>query len=589
MILSMKLWTKEQKTKYGINFWKLMVFIFLFLPVFLHNAQSEQNFQNKYICIKTSEKIVIDGRLSENAWKKAPQMLFKEMADGSEPEYRTVAKVIWDDNYLYIGCEVEDSDVWVRTSMKDSECPKDYVERVNIHRYMEDPEWKRLECDIMTFDNFIKIFLDPDADSLNYMEFHINPANNIFDAWYERGLVRPGQVYLESPHVSWTCPKLISATFMNGTLNAPHDMDLGWSFEMAIPWESIKEFTGKKCVPVHGDVWGMMLGRVHRDYSWASERFYWTWPVVGSYMSHDPSLYGKLVFSEKPVRLNPSPKMKISNNALKKPAILFVSGSGIPEEIIPEAKKIGASGFLCQAYPLEQLRKFVEKGKKYNVDIYATISLADVNLWRQKRPGITPPLQRMNPEEIQVYEYLKDKNARFATDYQWGEEPKGRKTEVLIQDLLCFHDRQVREFFKEQIQEILEIEGLKGIGFDFFGYQNYRCCMCDISETLFRQCGDPSGNMSVERAREKFSLESLVSFYNELSNFARSIRPDVRIITHIYPVFLPEPFYGNRLDLDYCCHTAAWFLPWSAAKIARTTKKMVADEKNIGKEIMLLL
>ncbi len=51
-----------------------------------------------------------------------------------------------------------------------------------------------------------------------------------------------------------------------------------------------------------------MLVRVHRDYSWSPERFYWTWPVVGSYMSHDPSIYGKLVFFEKNIKVKAEPK-----------------------------------------------------------------------------------------------------------------------------------------------------------------------------------------------------------------------------------------------------------------------------------------
>lgn len=493
-------------------------------PVFTTQEKSV----NVYICSKTTEKIVIDGKLSENDWKKANRIVFREMARGTKPEYNSVAMLLWDDKYLYIGCEIEDSDIWVRATLKDSECPEEYVKRVNIHRYMKDPEWHKLECDIMTFDNFVKFFLDPDADGKNYLEFHINAANNIFDAWYHEGLVKPGQIYLESPHVSWKCPNLLSATFIEGTINSPIDIDKGWSFEIAIPWSSIREFIKGNCPPTPQDVWGLHIGRIHRDYSWSNERFYWTWPMIGDYISHDPRLYGKLLFAEKVVRW----KTEVSpvKQTIKQRLTLFVSGGGNPDEIIPEAKKIGACGFLCSAYPLDILKKFIKAGKKHNIDIYATLSLADVDIWKKKNPKITCPLQKMSPDEMKAYEQLKDKNTRFATDYQWGEEPKGKKTEVLFQDLLCFHDERVKGFFKQQINEVLQIEGVRGIGFDFFGYQNYRYCLCDVSEKLFRKYLEKHSDMDAEKAREQFSLETLVSFYNELSDYARSLRPDIKII-----------------------------------------------------------
>ena len=546
----------------GVTVKRIFIFIIFSLIGFSTNLLCQQNQETIYPCVKTQEKITIDGKLNEQAWKNAKEIKFKEIVKGSEPEYSTVAKILWDSEFLYIGMEIEDHDIWARASLKDNECPKEYVERVNIHRYMKNPEWHRLECDIMTFDNFIKIFLDPDADGKNYMEFHINAVNNIFDAWYEEGL-KPGQQELESPHVSWTCPKLISATFIKGTINAPHDIDEGWSFEMAIPWAGIKQFVKGNCPPKSGDIWAMLLGRTYRDYSWSPERFYWTWPVVGECTTHNPSLYGKLIFIEKE----------------KSTPVLFASGGGNPEEIVPQSKEIGVKGFLCSAYPLSQLRKFVDAGKKYNVEIYPTLSLADMNLWKEKYSGIEVPLQKMSQEEVKAYEFLKDRNNRFSTNYQWGEEPKGRKTEVLIQDIMCFHDERVKNLFKEKIKEILKVDGITGIGFDFIGYQNYHCCYCDVSEKLFQQYCKENKDIQLDKARDKFSLETLVNFYNDLADYARSIKPDIKIITHIYPVFLPEIFYGNQLNIDYPAQTVAWFLPWNTARVKRFTKLIVENEK----------
>lgn len=48
-----------------------------------------------------------------------------------------------------------------------------------------------------------------------------------------------------------------------------------------------------------------------------------------------------------------------------------------------------------------------------------------------------------------------------------------------------------------------------------------------------------------------------------------------------YPVFLPEPLYGNRLDVDFCGQTAAWFFEpfWSYEKIRAHTQVICGEEK----------
>jgi hypothetical protein len=64
-----------------------------------------------------------------------------------------------------------------------------------------------------------------------------------------------------------------------------------------------------------------------------------------------------------------------------------------------------------------------------------------------------------------------------------------------------------------------------------------------------------------------------------------SLRPDIKTTIHVWPVFLPEPLYGNRLDLDYCAQTVAWFFPpyWADDKIAKYTRTVVGDEKKYFK------
>ncbi|MEN6304749.1 MAG: hypothetical protein ABFD96_18610, partial [Armatimonadia bacterium] len=46
---------------------------------------------------------------------------------------------------------------------------------------------------------------------------------------------------------------------------------------------------------------------------------------------------------------------------------------------------------------------------------------------------------------------------------------------------------------------------------------------------------------------------------------------------HIWPVFTPEPLYGNRLDVDLCGQTAAWYILWPEEKIAEYSRIIAND------------
>jgi hypothetical protein len=114
------------------------------------------------------------------------------------------------------------------------------------------------------------------------------------------------------------------------------------------------------------------------------------------------------------------------------------------------------------------------------------------------------------------------------------------------------------------------------VGLDYFGYQNYRCCLCPRSRQLFDEYRRQHLDTPREKALEDFSRDTLVQTINEISRYARGVRPGVQVTIHVYPTFLPEPVYGWRLDVDTCCETVAWFFEpyWSAGKIADFTRRV---------------
>jgi len=248
-----------------------------------------------YRCPKVKEKITIDGRLDEPCWSVAPVMPLRGIVDGSKPALATAPRLVWDDQYLYVGVDIRDPDVWSRIGLRDEECSKAFVEKVNVHRRSKNPEWHRLECDIMTCDKFIKAIVDPDGDGKNYVEIHVNPINNRFDCYHGQGFRAKWGDREMYPHVTWQMEGLLTATQVQGTLNAPHDKDKGWTLEVALPWKSFKPLTRGACPPKTGDVWTAHVGRIHKP-KFRVRNTYWTWPVIGQVNCHLPHTYGRLVF-----------------------------------------------------------------------------------------------------------------------------------------------------------------------------------------------------------------------------------------------------------------------------------------------------
>jgi len=86
--------------------------------------------QTVYECRKTDEIITIDGKLDEDAWRRAPAMPFVGITDESKPPFITEAKMLWDDKYLYAGYYFEEPDIRAYWAMDEVNCPKELIEMV---------------------------------------------------------------------------------------------------------------------------------------------------------------------------------------------------------------------------------------------------------------------------------------------------------------------------------------------------------------------------------------------------------------------------------------------------------------------------
>ena len=245
-----------------------------------------------------------------------------------------------------------------------------------------------------------------------------------------------------------------------------------------------------------------------------------------------------------------------------------------------DASAVGFDALITWSIEPEFLAKAVAAGEAHGVRVYS--SLAPMGrfaaLWKKAYPEVPVPWQQMSEKEQAAETFLAAGKNRFITPYQHGGEPT-MATEVLLTKIICMSNPEAVQLFEQQLDGILSVKGLAGIGFDGFGYQNYKRCHCPHCEKAFAAYCQKHPELPPKDAEETFFRTMLVEYINHLADYARTKRADAKTTIHIWPVFAPEPLYGNRLNLDFCGQTTAWFTIWPEEKIAEYAKRITGEEK----------
>lgn len=226
-----------------------------------------------YVCYRTAGPIATDGRLDAPSWMRAEWTpLFGHIEDPDiVPEWATRAKMLWDDRYLYVAAEMECPDIWGTVTTHDE------------HVYAYDPDFE--------------VFIDPDGDGENYMEFGMNALNGYYDFLLHKPYDRGGG---ETREIDWDYKGLRSGVQIDGTLNAPWLQDRSWSVVIAFDYDSMRANAPEAHFPPEdGDVWRVNMSRLVRDRANTWKGKDWTWSCVGVYSMHVPELYGYVQFSER--------------------------------------------------------------------------------------------------------------------------------------------------------------------------------------------------------------------------------------------------------------------------------------------------
>jgi hypothetical protein len=229
-----------------------------------------------YVAAYTANPPQIDGNIDEEVWQQiAWTCEFRDIEGASKPlpYYATRAKMMWDENCLYIAAYMKDKHVWANLTERDQ---------------------------IIYADNDFEVFIDPSNSAHNYYEFEVNAFNTMFDLF----LTKP---YRSNAHVliSWDSRGVKHAVKINGTLNNPSDEDEGWTVEMAIPFADIA------ATPKNGDIWRLGFSRVEWDTQVVDGKYVkqtdengntlpernWVWSPTGAINMHMPERWGYLMFS----------------------------------------------------------------------------------------------------------------------------------------------------------------------------------------------------------------------------------------------------------------------------------------------------
>jgi hypothetical protein len=220
----------------------------------------------RYDIVRASGAIVIDGKLDENAWAGAAPVgdfHFNWWKDGSKEQ--TVAKLLWDDENLYVGFYCHDKHI-----------SAEVVER-------HGPVSK---------DDSAELFVSPNVEKIrNYYGFEINAIGTMLNFlradWYK------GPFNWEPAGVRYR------TSFHGLPVKNESSGDNHWILELAVPFRNFEK-DAPNTPPKDGDTWRLNLNRAGGK----TDAQYSTWSPVSTEKPnfHVPEAFGFVRFLDRRTR-----------------------------------------------------------------------------------------------------------------------------------------------------------------------------------------------------------------------------------------------------------------------------------------------
>jgi len=280
-----------------------VVFVAL-LSILVYSYSNEDvctsDYPPQYIVYKlqSGEKITLDGKIDEQAWKVSEMSDLKDLSGGDDPYRKTWVAMRYDDTCLYVGAVLEEPQAWAN------------------HTEENTP---------IFHDNDFEIFIDPAGEYRYYKELEISAINVRWNLLMVRPYVDGGPAVCNSTQqglCSKTDPEhgvektfdirntWKSATYVEGKVNDPNVGSKYWSLEMCIPLKDMLLYS-KGDYPKHNVIWMAntmrVQYRVHTEHSPNGTAYYakdsnnpynWAWCPTNGDTVHLPDRWGYLQFSE---------------------------------------------------------------------------------------------------------------------------------------------------------------------------------------------------------------------------------------------------------------------------------------------------
>lgn len=205
---------------------RLLVFALL-IGVLGEGRALAQVERKKVEAVRMSNSIVVDGKLDEIEWQNAHEaadFIQHEPYNGAAPSEKTSVKILYDDNALYVGARMYDS------------------EPDRIYKELGQRDNGNLKSDVFA------LFISPYNDGINYLEFIVSAS----------GVQTDAKATGDNEDVNWDAVWMSEVNFD----------EKGWVVEMKIPFSALR-FSQNNM-----QNWGINFIRMIKRYNeWSSWNF----------------------------------------------------------------------------------------------------------------------------------------------------------------------------------------------------------------------------------------------------------------------------------------------------------------------------
>lgn len=184
----------------------------------------------QYEAIHTNDQMTIDGKEDEAAWQNVPKMYIDHtiVGDLGDQIHTAWCKMLWDNKNVYYFIHIDEPQLWATITQNESK---------------------------LFLENAFEIFLNPDGDGQQYIEYQTNALGATWDLLMDKPYRNGGDF-----NSSYTIKNAKEAVKYYGTLNNGKDKDSCWTVELAFPIHSIIGLD--KIKSLQDKIWRMNLSRV---------------------------------------------------------------------------------------------------------------------------------------------------------------------------------------------------------------------------------------------------------------------------------------------------------------------------------------